>query len=159
MFDERQINAYNSIKAPDALYNKIKAKRKNYSWAVIAACLVCVLMLGAFFMPQKATIKVDGIVLENDAVVLNENKMARSTFLSVKFELDVKEETEISVSGGKIVFLDKESDKITLSQQGEFLWVLEELEFPQEMKISDKKGVTKLTLIYENSQYIIKKEK
>ncbi len=159
MFDERQIRAYNSIKAPDALYNKIKAKRKNYSWAVVAACLVCILALGVFFTPEKNEIKVNGIVLENNVVLVKESVMARSTLVPVSTEIEIKEETEVEVSGGYLVFDGKESEKITLNESCTVIWMAEEQELPQEMKISDKKRVTKLTLIYENEQYIIKKEK
>ena len=159
MFDERQIRAYNSIKAPDALYNKIKAKRKNYSWAVVAACLVCIFALGVFFIPEKNEIKVNGIVLENNVVLVKESVMARSTLVPVSIEIEIKEETEVEVSGGYLVFDGKESKKLTLNEPCTVIWMAEEQDLPQEMKISDKKGVTKLTLIYENEQYIIKKEK
>ena len=153
MFDEKQINAYHNIKAPDRIYKRLK--KKNYSFGAIAACLLCVLALSVFFIPEKSEIKVNGQVIENNQVVF-ENKL-RSTEVEIPFNLKIKEKTEIRVSQGILVNGEKEDTVFVIEDDAEIFWRVEAEETPCEINISDKKGVKSFTLIYENSQYILRR--
>ena len=152
MFDEKQINAYHNIKAPDRIYRRLH--RKNYSFKVIAACLVCVFVLSVFFIPEKTEIKINGQVIEGTEIVF-ENKI-RSTEIEIPIDLKIREKTEISVSEGELV--GKTEGKIlVLEDDGRIFWKVQKEDTPCEISISDKKGVKSFTLIYENSQYILRR--
>lgn len=153
MFDEEQINAYKNIKAPERIYKRLN--KKNYSFLAIVACLVCVIMLSVFFKPVDTKITVKGQIIEN-TVVATDNKL-RSTDIEIPFELDIKEKTEITVSKGQILFNEKEETTVTIKDGGSFVWIVKNDDVPCEISISDKKGVKSFTLIYENSQYILRR--
>lgn len=151
MFDEKQINAYRNIKAPEGIYRRLK--RKNYSFAVVAACLVCIFMLSLFFIPEKTEIKINGQVIEENQIVF-ENKL-RSTEIEIPIDLKIKEKTEINVSKGKLG--DTEGKTLVIQDDCRIFWTVNEDDTPCEISISDKKGVKSFTLIYENSQYILRR--
>lgn len=152
MFNEKQINAYHNIKAPNRIYKRLH--RKNYSFAVLAACLVCVLMLSVFFIPEKKQIKINGQVIEENQILF-ENKI-RSTEIEIPIDLKIKEKTEISVSEGNLIG-ETEGKILVLEDDGRILWKVEKEDTPCEISISDKKGVKSFTLIYENSQFILRR--
>ncbi len=153
MFDEKQINAYHNIKAPDRIYRRLK--RKNYSVGAIAACLVCLFMLSVFFIPEKTEIKINGQVIEETQLVF-ENK-SRSTEMEIPIDLRIKEKTEISVSKGVLVNGENEEKSVAVNDDCGLLWKVSIEDMPCEISISDKKGVKSFTLIYENSQYILRR--
>lgn len=153
MFDEKQINAYHSIKAPDRIYKRLK--RKNYSIGAIAACLLCVIALSVFFMPEKTEIKINGQVIEKTQIVF-ENKL-RKNEIEIPIDLKIKEKTEISVSKGILVNGEKEEKVFVIDDDAQLFWIVDFEEIPCEISISDKKGVKSFTLIYDNSQYILRR--
>lgn len=155
MFDEKQINAYHNIKAPDSIYRRLK--RKNYSFAAIAACLVCAFMISMFFIPHKNEIIVNGQTIEN-SVVISEGK-ARSTEIEVPIELkNINKKTEITASEGKIFFNEHMHPASVIAEDDTtIIWYVEKDSLPCEISISDRNRVEKFTLIYENSQYILRR--
>ncbi len=154
MFDENQISAYHNIKAPERIYKRLN-KKKSYSFALIAACLVCVIMLGVFLRPTEVSVKVAGQVIEN-SVIINDGRL-RSMDIDVAFELDVKAKTEVSVSKGKLLFNETEQNTLIFEDDGNFVWQVKREDVPCEISISDKSGVKSFTLIYENSKYILRR--
>jgi len=154
VFDEKQIKAYHNIKAPDRIYKRLN--RKGYSLGVLAACLVCAVMLTIFLRPNETKIMAGGQTLENSVVV--EETLMRSAEITVPFKIENGETTEITVSEGALLFSGSESKTLTVDGDGTFSWQIEKKDLPAEISISDENGVKSFTLIYENSKYILRRK-
>lgn len=159
MFDEKQINAYKKIKAPDRLYKRLNKKNlfPVKTLSVVAACLVCVLMISGYFEFRKSEIKINGQIVDN-TIVVSDNKV-RSMEIEIPFEIKkVNKKTEITVSEGSMAFNGKtHGGTVIIEDDTDVIWYVERDKLPCEISISDRNRVEKFTLIYENSQYILRR--
>ena len=144
MIDNKDIDAYMSIKAPDSIKQRIiEEQAKNYSqisakirmcYALAAALLVIVAVFT--FLPDTDTqLYYEGAPLNKDAVVIKtaNNPNARIALLSVRnteeIPLSVKtdKKTDITVSHGSILLLTENGTEdmgssITVDCDTDFLW-------------------------------------
>lgn len=168
MFTEKEIVAYRNIKAPDSLRQKIVGKQKNYKKTIgfivaVAACFI--LIISGFALNNQINIVVNGQKL-NDSVEFYctasaMHKAVNSTVV-VPIEIDVKNNTQISVSDGKISIDGSDpSGEIIITSPKEILWEIEpkEMQCEFEMLITNQKGAEKVTLKYDNSKITVTKEK
>ena len=168
MFTDKEITAYRNIKAPDDLCRKItKPKKKHrkvlYFSSAIAACLV--LVISGFVYNNQSNIVVNGQKLKDSIVYYDSSLSSRRTLsssISVPIEINAKGETKVVVLDGFISTEGYDSSKeIVLTSTKQIWWELEtgETDNVFEMLISNKKGVEKVTLIYENTKITVTKEK
>lgn len=159
MFDEKQINAYRNIKAPDRIYKRLNKKNRFpvKMLSAVAACLVCVLMISGYFEFRKSEIKIKGQMVDNTIVISNNN--ARSIEIEVPFEISkINKKTEITVSEGEISFDGKtHGGAVIIEDDTNVIWCVEKDKLPCEISISDRNWVEKFTLIYEKEQYILRR--
>lgn len=169
MFTEEEILAYRNIKAPDSLRQKIIGKEKNHKSAkiigfitAVAACFAVIIT--GIVISHQSKIVVNGQNLTDSvefyyAAPASERSASHSVTVPIQF--DVRETTKISVSDGKIGIKGSPLSKdITITSPKEVLWEVEpdsaQCEF--EMIITNKKGVQKVTLKYDNTKITITKE-
>ncbi len=168
MFDKKQIDAYNSIKAPDELYEKVISngastkKSKIYLLPLVASFAAClVIFVGAFMAFNSSGLKVSvfGQELTSTVSYTPESEagvaLARAVpTLSVPVELDVNKATDISVSSG-FIFLGASSPatSVTVEEKTELTWLVELTDdFTScEMTLKDSKGTTTLTLTQDET--------
>ena len=158
MFEEKQINAYRNIKAPDRIYKRLNKKNRFpvKILSVVAACLVCVLMISGYFEFRTSEIKINGQMVEN-TIIIGNNK-ARSTEFEISFEITkINKKTEITVSEGRISFDGKDYGTVIVEDDATVIWHVEKDDLPCEISISDRNWVKKFTFIYENEQYILRR--
>lgn len=170
MFTEPQRMAYQSIRAPQELKEKIMAKKKPsgrlpmYLSTALAACLVLAIGIGFFFQGGEPGIKINGQQLDTSLVYydLSPASEARSTpVLTVPVELELSGESVLSVSHGSLVQEGK-SPVTQLTAEGSLslIWEIRRTEEmpPCELTITNGNDVTTMTLTYENSQISITKK-
>ena len=167
MFNEKQLNAYRSIKADDALLQQIKAKakakRKRTAYFITAAAACLVLIMSGFFVNNHNNIIVNGQKL-TDSVVFYDTASAYartvSSTVSVPIEIKASKKTDISVSGGTISINGSAAQKQAVISSNTLIWweVDPNTESEFEMIISSKKDVKKVTLKYDNGKITVSKE-
>ncbi len=168
MFTDKEIAVYQSIKAPADLCQKIaKPKRKTrktlYLTGTIAACFI--LVISGFVINNKSNIVINGQQLK-DSIVYYDNSLSYgrsiSTSMSVPIEINALTETKVVVSHGFISINGSNPSKELIIDSSQTLWWeldLSETDNVFEMNISDKKGVEKVILKYENTKVTVTKEK
>ena len=169
MFTDKELQAYNSIKAPEELYQrltKIKVPRKNTLRIItaLAACLILVIT-SVFIFGGKSSIIVNGQPLD-DSVVFYDTTAAQarcvSSEISVPIEIKADSMTEISVSNGFVLVDGGEPTKeITISSDEKLRWEINVADNDGvfEMRVKDKKGTSKILLNYDNTKITVTKEK
>lgn len=169
MFTDKELFAFRNIKAPDNLREKIIGKQKtnkNYTKfiAAVAACFILVISVIAINNTQN-NIVVNGQKLTDSLElqqVSSSMQKTRSSTVTVAFQFKVNSSTTLSVSDGTITFDSLNlSKELVIDSPKEVLWQVEpsakQCEF--EMLITDKKGVQKVTLKYDNAKITLTKEK
>lgn len=168
MFKEPERQAYQSIRAPQELREKIMKKPTKrlpmYLSTALAACLVLAIGIGFFFQGSEPGIKINGQPLESSLVYYDLSPVSdlRSTpVLTVPVELELSGESRISVSHGRLV-KEGQAPVTTMTEDGSLslVWEIQRTEEipPCEMTITHGKDVTTLTLEYENSEIILTKK-
>lgn len=168
MFTDKQINAYNNIKVPDELCKKVlksqnDSKKWLYTITVIAACFIFMITV-TLVNSQHNNIVVNGQKLKSsiefyDTAPVFERTV--SSVVSVPVEIKVSRDTKISVDKGVISIDGNPFTEIDISDSATIWWEFEPTEDSNvfEMLITNKKGVQKITLEYENSKITVTKEK
>lgn len=170
MFQEQERNAYQSIRVPQELREKVMAKKKPkrqlpvYLTTAIAACLVLAIGMGFFFRGGEPNIRINGQTLESSVVYYDlspASEMRSAPILSVPVELELSGESEISVSHGTLV-REGQTPVSTLkaSSAVSLIW---QIQLGQEMTtcemtITHEKGVTTMTLEYVDSKITVTKK-
>lgn len=169
MFTDKEIIAYHNIKAPDELRERVlksqkKSKNSLRFVAAVAACFVFIIS-GFFIISNKQSNivvngqKLTGIVEFYDTTSAFGRTV--SSAISVPIEIKTSKNTNISVSKG-IISINGSSPAREISiSSSEIIWweINPEGSEVFEMKISDSKGVRKVTLKYENAKITATKEK
>lgn len=167
MFTEKEITAYRNIKAPDDLRQKItrtqrKSKKALYIMSAVAACFV--ILISGFALNNQSRIYINGQELKESVVfydTASSSGRTVSSTVSVPVEIKTSGNAKVSVSRGFISINGSEASKEAIVSSSEIIWwEIEpgEAENVFEMKISDKKGVKKVTLEYENAKITVTKE-
>ncbi len=161
MFNKSQIDAYSNIKAPDELFQKVinsKPKESKIYYLPLAVSFVACLMLifGSVFYwgSYNPQVTINGQNLTESVVFYDispakVSDMRSSPVLSVPIELELDEETTISVSAGVLVLENGErvkynSCKDTIS----FIWEIERTGdlLEAEMTLKCDKGTKEITI-------------
>lgn len=172
MFQEQQRMTYQSIRAPEELREKIMAKKKPaqkrlpmYLTTALAACLVLAIGIGIFFPGGNAPqIAINGQQLKDTIVyydVVTASDMRSAPVLAVPVDLELSEESQISVSCGNLVWEGETPvDQLTASEDVSLIWQLPKDEQPVTCEMTIKTGstVTTLTLQYDQSEIKITKK-
>lgn len=128
MFEKREIEAYKSITAPDELRERVLSadysvarrsiQHKIGALVAMAACMILIVGLPMYVLRSSAKPEIllhgepltaDGIaIIEESAVPAEASARSTPTF-SVQLELELKCETEISVTEGIITVTDPET--------------------------------------------------
>lgn len=168
MFTDREVDSYRNLKAPDSLRQKITGSHKSYKKTIgfitaVAACFV--LIISGIAINNQGNIVVNGQKL-NDSVefycVASAMEKSVSSTVIVPIQFNVRDDTKILVLDGKISIDGSDSSKeMTITSPKEILWEVEpqEAQCEFEMFITDKKGVQKVTLQYDNTKVTVTKEK
>lgn len=178
MFQEKEVKAYQNLKAPDILYNRIevlmqdesvkrkvkqvKQKRILRMVCTIAACMILVIAIGLSNHNTPTGIILNGQKLETSVWFYDispASDLRSSPIFSVPLELDIQSKTKLSVSYGTMRFLDGEvTVNKTVHQPASLWWELprDEAQIPVcELYLEDEQGVTKITLTYDDAEKII----
>lgn len=170
MFTEQQRNAYRSIQAPPELREKILGKKKAkrhfpaYLGSALAACLVIAVGIGLFLPGGEPGILCNGQRLENSIVyydVAPASEMRSASVLSVPVDLELSEESEISVNAGCLIRAGENvGSHLSAASDISLTWQLSKTKeiFPCEMTITSEEDVTTITLNYEETKIIITKK-
>ena len=167
MFTEKELTAYRNIKAPDELRQKIIGNQKSNKRiisviATVAACFVLIIS-GVAINNNQSNIIINGQKLNSRIEYNLASSMAKSvsSTVTVPLRLKVKESTTVSVTDGLICIDGNTSKEATITSSTEVLWEVEPTTENSEfiMLITDKKGVQKVTLKYNNEKITITKEK
>lgn len=170
MFSEKERAAYQSIQAPQALYDKVMAAQKPtrrwtaYVPTLAAACLVLVLGMGFFFRGGEP-----GIVIQGQSLVSSVSyydTAAASTLRSlptvtVPVELELSRATRISVTAGQLTCDGMEpGDVLKVSGSVTLYWEIPRDAAPGqcEMRIGTGSNATVLTYEYEETKIILTKK-
>lgn len=168
MFQEQERMAYQSIHAPEALRQKVMAKKPvrhlpMYLTTALAACLALVIGLGFLFRGGEPGISVNGQTLKDSIVYydLSVADLRSAPVLTVPVDLELSGESEISVSHGSLI-REGESpvSRLTASDDLSLSWQISKTEeIPIcEMTITQGKDVTTITLEYNQSEITITKK-
>lgn len=168
MFTDEEIQVYRSVKAPVNLREKITKPRKKprkifYFSSIGVACFI--LIIFGFVINNQSNIVVNGQIL-NDSIVFYDTSVSKSRAVSSKvsipIEINALHSTEVSVSQGLISLEGSNPSKeIVISSSSTIWWEITPSETDNlfEMRISNNKGVEKVTLKYENTKITATKEK
>lgn len=168
MFTENEIAAYKNIKAPEGLYKNIKAKKNKkripfYSACAAVACFVIFAL--TFTLGGGSNIVINGQPLKDSVVFYDTTSyLGRtvSSLVSVPVEIKATGKTTISVSHGLVSIDGSTPKKEVIITTSQIVWWEIDREHDGglfEMSISDEKGVTKVTLEYEDAKITATKEK
>lgn len=171
MFREQERMAYQSIRAPRELREKIMAKKKPakrlpvYLTTALAACLVLAIGL-SFFLPggNAPGITINGQQLKDTIVyydVSPASDMRNIPVLTVPVDLEISDESDICVSCGTLVREGEDPvTMLTVSENISLVWQLPKTEQMPicEMTITAGSTVTTLTLQYNQSEITITKK-
>ena len=146
MFQEKDIEAYQSTKAPVELKNRIrlsveqqkrKVRKQQMSLVALAACFALVFSLNGVFGSNSAILSINGKAVSDKAVKLQTSAgyglrtanvgQEFDTIFFVPMEIDVTEETQIEVSKGTLstVGAEESSQDITsleISESAVIYW-------------------------------------
>lgn len=164
MFNKSQAEAYNSIKAPDELFDKVvnskPKKSKVYLIPLVssmAACLILVFGVAAFNSSYNPQVTFNGQNLTESVVFYdispaNVFDMRSSPVLSVPVELQVDEETNVSVSTGILVLENGDRVKYnTIKGKVALVWEIERTgDFPEAKMTLHSDNGTKDIILTQN---------
>lgn len=170
MFNEQERTAYQSIRAPQELYDKVMTAKKpakrwgKYVPGLAAACLVLVMTAGLFFRGSDPVIVIQGQQLESSIEYFDlapASEMRSSPMLTVPVELELSKRTQVCVTQGQLTDGEGQTaGELTVSGSVTLLW-----EIPRgadmaqcEMRIGTGKNATVLTLEYEESKITLTKK-
>lgn len=169
MFSDKEMKAYRGIKAPEELYRSIvgtKRKERNTLRIItaLAACLVLI-VTSVFIFKGKSNIIVNGQPLDG-RIVFYDTATAKarsvSSAISVPIEIKAEGKTEISVLHGHVLVDGNEPSKdITISSAETLRWEITPTDGDDvyEMRITDKKGTSIISLRYNDTKITVTKEK
>ena len=161
MFNKSQLNAYNNIKAPDELFEKVAnaepKKSKIYLIPLVsslAACLILIFGIASFssFSAPKVTFNGQDLsesVVFYDISPANILDMRSSPVLSLPVDLELKSTTEVAVSEGVILLNNGErAQSKTLEGDVSLVWEIQRTgDFPQcTMTLGSNGKTTTITL-------------
>ena len=178
MFSDKEIQAYKKISAPPELYSEIKssAVTKNRfaspvlikTMGAVAACLVIAVAVMIFAQKPEHSIVCNGQELRDSVLfydispVSDMREFTASPKIAIPFELDLREDTEITVSQGETVTADGKVIEGTVKEGKIELW----WEIPKsnsdiscEMMLKGEKSTTVITLTYDNEAKAVRATK
>lgn len=168
MFTKKEIITYRSIKVPDELCKKIaktqkRSDKKLYFISAVAACFIFI--ISGFLINNQSNIVINGQHL-NESIVFYDTASSYgrnvSSSISVPVEIKASRTTKIKVKQGLLsISSSKPTEEVIISSSSVIWWEIElkDTDNVYEMKISDKKGVEKVTLRYDNAKITVTKEK
>lgn len=170
MFSEKERATYQSIRAPQELYEKVVCGKKparrwtSYVPTLAAACLVLVLGMGFFFGGGDPGIAIGGQSLVGsveyyDAAPAAELRSVPN--LTVPVELELSKPTRVSVTAGQLTCDGKEPGSVQwVSGSVTLLWEIPRDTEPGqcEMHIGIGKNASVLTLEQEETKIILTKK-
>lgn len=181
MFNEKEIEAYQSIKAPYSLRDNIMAdydldytpKHILYSGrlktlASVAACVILIVTFSIFTTKDfnSFSASVNGEKLSSESITFTSSQPALMTAdaralstVSVPIELDIHRDTEITVSNGTIQVLDDKtgevlSNETTINTDTDIFvcWeVIIDDASSYEMTVSDTNNTYVITLAFDDT--------
>lgn len=180
MFNQKEIEAYQSIKAPDSLKDSIMADYdldytpKNIlfsgrlkAFASVAACVILIITFSVFTTKDFGSFKayVDGVQLSSESIIFDGSQSALMTVdaralstISVPIEMDIHRDTKITVNNGTILVMDDKtgevlSNETTINTDSDVhvCWeVIIDDALSYEMTVSDRKETHVITLAFDN---------
>lgn len=177
MFDNKDIEAYRKISAPDELRLRIAqscqaeiaaprfSAAKIRGLSAVAACLIIIACVFTFGRNDGISITVNGEELSSQEIILADVNQgiapAAARMLpvyNVPVKLDVKRQTEISVSDGMMQIFDAETGEYIASETSistdrdiQISWELSETSAEPKMYVRDKKNSYTITLRYDEA--------
>lgn len=124
MFDEKQLEQYRSIKAPQSLKTRVMAQEKQKkiisfprSLLAVAACIAVVIVSAFAFTNNSASVSLSSAPAA----------VSRSTDICVVLDVDVKGKAVVTASDGKLREADSEnlSDRIDIEGSAQLVWVVD----------------------------------
>lgn len=170
MFSEKERAAYQSIRAPQELYDKVMHAEKparrwtSYVPTLAAACLVLVLGMGFFFRGGEPTVVIMGQSLSSsveyyDTVPASELRSAPT--VTVPVELKLPRATRVSVTTGQLSCDGMEpGTELKVSGSVTLYWEIPRDAEPDgcEMHIGTGKNATVLSYEYEETKIKLTKK-
>ncbi len=180
MFNQKQIEAYQSIKAPDSLKDSIMADYDlDYTpkhilsfgnmrtLASIAACVMLIITFSVFTTKDFGSFKasVDGVQLSSESILFGDSQSAPMivdaralSTISVPIEMDIHRDTTITVNNGAIKVINDKTGEvlsnettITTDSDVHVCWeVIIDDALSYEMTVSDTKETHVITLAFDN---------
>lgn len=161
MFNKSQIEAYNNIKAPDELFEKVvnSKPKKNKIYLIplvssLAACLILIFGVAVFANSFNPQVTFNGQSLKDSVVFydispISTMDMRSSPVLSMPLEIELSEETQVSVSEGVMIL--ENGERVTgtdLDGTVNLIWEVERTgDFPEsKMTLESRKGTKQITL-------------
>ena len=186
MFQENDIEAYQSTKAPVELKNRIrlsveqqkrKVRKQQMSFVALAACFALVFSLSGVFDSNSAILSINGKAVSDKAVTLQTSAgyglrtasagQEFDTIFFVPMEIEVTEKTQIEISKGTLskVGAEDSSQDITsleISESAVIYWCVSgNTESSPRCTITtgDKEYVYVIKYDEDKSVFIIKQQK
>lgn len=169
MFNREQIEAYRSIKAPDALRDRVLSSRKPRRLrlmplaAVLAACLILALSLGT--LSGDSSVLINGQVPDGSPIACSLSPAAENRAAPIySFEVELTDDgtAEVSVSSGWVSAEGIPAAKsLTLRTPAVLCWETECDDATPDctMEIRDADGTTAVTLTYKNAEITANKRR
>ncbi len=170
MFSEKERATYQSIRAPQELYEKVVCGRKparrwtSYVPTLAAACLVLVLGMGFFHGGGDPGIVIGGQSLVSSVEYYGTAPAAElraAPTVTVPVELELSKLTRVSVTAGQLTCDGKKPGNVQwVSGSVTLLWEIprEQLADQCEMYVGIGKSATVLTLEQEETKIILTKK-
>ncbi len=175
MFSDKEIQAYKKISAPPELYGKIKSSVTTKSRFIpsvviktvgaVAACFIIAVAIMMFGANPEPDIICNGQELQSSMLFYDISPASdkrESSVLSVPFEIELREDTEIVLSCGRLVTSEGESvDGILKKGKLEIWWEIPESDkkIDCEMVLKGEKTTTVITLTYDNAKKAVRATK
>lgn len=180
MFNQKEIEAYKSIKSPASLKDSIMADYdldytpKNIlfsgrlkAFASVAACVILIITFSVFTTKDFGSFKasVDGVHLSSESIIFDGSQSALMTVdaralstISVPIEMDIHRDTQITINNGTMQVIDDKtgevlSNETTINTDSDVhvCWeVIMDDALSYEMTVSDRKETHVITLAFDN---------
>ena len=170
MFSEQQKATYQSIRAPQELYDKVMAARKparrwtSYVPTLAAACLVLVLGVSFFIRGGDPNIVINGQSLVSSVEYYDTApafEFRSVPTVTVPVELELPRATRVSVTAGELTCDGMETGtELKVSGSVTLYWQIPRDADPAqcEMHIGTGRNATVLTYEYEETKIILTKK-
>ncbi|MBE5928827.1 MAG: hypothetical protein E7267_05595 [Lachnospiraceae bacterium] len=127
MFDKEHIEAYQQIKAPDSIRERLsereeKNAKSGFDFSRLrsyAACLVMVILAGfIIYTGYTPSMNIDTAVLSDGKMLLSQNGVSAASARSIQpadsyhIELDAKDGADIAISCGQLYVWDTETGEL-----------------------------------------------